>query len=761
MEKLKFKISSHLKDLIGRDLVTDEFIAVFELVKNSCDAHATKVKVIFENIYFDGGENAKITIMDDGKGMNLRDLKNKWLFLAYSAKRDNTEDADYKLKSNNIKRYAGSKGIGRFSCDRLGASLRILTRNKQIDAKLETISVDWTNFESDAKKEFSDISVQHETLSEFPDKDFIHGTILEISNLRDSWDTPRLKKLKKALEKLINPMQMPSDNNFSIELIVPEETERDKGCSPFEKINGVVKNKILDTVGLKATKIQVTVNSEGVIETTLVDRGTEIYRVIENNRKNPNPDKKTFHLLKGIRITVYALNTKAKELFAKKMGMKSISYGSIFVYKDGFRIFPYGEEKDDSLGIDRRKQQGHYRYLGTREIIGSIEIDGEYSGLYESTSRDRGLVRNDEYNQLLDFFIAVVLRRLEIYTIDIIKWGDDRFDRITKELVHKALSPDDVKGEILKLISDMTKSENVIDVAYNSDFLNIINEKQDGAARSAFKSINAIAERTNNEELRKSVARAERHLKEINKAKRHVEKQSEEILAKNTTLSSQNLFLKSDLTYDATIHQSLQHHITHVTNAILEYSEICIDSLQKANYPEVKEYLNWIYMESQKLALVSNYISKANFKTQVEVINADLVQFVKEYIFNIATTHSKKIDFKINSIENIVLKTKFTPIEIIIVLDNLINNSIKANSTEIEITWKAEQSGNAIMKFRDNGCGISQDDLPQIFNYRFTTTRGGGLGLYHVKEILDGIDSKIHATSILNKGTIFEIAFKL
>jgi len=58
-QQLHFKISSALKNIIGRDLIKDDFIAVFELVKNSYDAHASQVDIYFENIYSD---KAKIII---------------------------------------------------------------------------------------------------------------------------------------------------------------------------------------------------------------------------------------------------------------------------------------------------------------------------------------------------------------------------------------------------------------------------------------------------------------------------------------------------------------------------------------------------------------------------------------------------------------------------------------------------------------------------------------------------------------------------
>jgi len=79
MDKLQFKVSSALKDLIGRDLITSNNVAIFELVKNSYDAYASKVYIIFED--------DKIIIQDNGNGMSFDDIKAKWLFLGFSDKK--------------------------------------------------------------------------------------------------------------------------------------------------------------------------------------------------------------------------------------------------------------------------------------------------------------------------------------------------------------------------------------------------------------------------------------------------------------------------------------------------------------------------------------------------------------------------------------------------------------------------------------------------------------------------------------------------
>jgi hypothetical protein len=99
----QFRISSALKDIIGQDLITDDYIAVFELVKNSYDAYANRVDIFFVNIY---SQDAKIIIKDNGKGMDANDLRDKWLFVAYSAKKEGTEDDTFDYRDNIYKRKA-------------------------------------------------------------------------------------------------------------------------------------------------------------------------------------------------------------------------------------------------------------------------------------------------------------------------------------------------------------------------------------------------------------------------------------------------------------------------------------------------------------------------------------------------------------------------------------------------------------------------------------------------------------------------------
>ena len=249
----QFRISSALKDIIGQDLITDDYIAVFELVKNSYDAYASRVDIYFENIY---SENSKIIIKDNGKGMDANDLKDKWLFVGYSAKREGTEDDsfDYRDSIYRKRAFAGAKGIGRFSCDRLGRILYLETTKKVRRAKTEVLITDWGKFEEDSKEEFVNIGIEHFQKSK-SDYDLENGTVLEISELRSNWDRGKLLRLKSSLTKLINPNQGKGEKRFKIYIHAEEESKEDHTkTNEKDKVNGEIKNFIFEEVGLKQQK---------------------------------------------------------------------------------------------------------------------------------------------------------------------------------------------------------------------------------------------------------------------------------------------------------------------------------------------------------------------------------------------------------------------------------------------------------------------------------------------------------------------------
>lgn len=754
MAAVQFRISSFLKDLIGRELITDEFVAVFELVKNSFDANAKTVKVIFEHQY--DSENAKIIIWDDGYGMNINDLNNKWLFVAHSDKRDGSEGKDYRDKIQHKRIFAGAKGVGRFSCDRLGTYLNLITLKNEPNAKIESLNIDWTSFEQDSNKEFIDIKVAHQTNPSISYENFIHGTILEISGLRDKWDRNRILNLKTSLEKLINPIQENNVDDFSIEIIAPDEILRDQKENEIrKKVNGIIKNVVFESLGLKTTQIKVSIiENGGVIQTTLIDRGVEIYSL-----KEKNPYNKLF----DITILLFVLNRAGKMNFKKIMGVNSVEYGSVFIYKNGFRIYPFGEEGDDTLQIDRRKQQGFYRFLGTRDLIGRIEINGEKSNLKETTSRDGGLIKNESWEQLYNFFYDKALKRLEAYTVGIIKWGDEKFDKETGELIQPELKPEDVKDKIFDIITSLTRAKDVIDISYNSDFLHIYEAKQEKSATQLVKNLTRIAEETNNPTFVQQARAVERQVSQLKQAKEEAERENEVIKKEVAAISnkvklitSENLFLRSDVTKDVQQLENLQHHITHTSNLISEIALQAIDAIKNNDLDLAIKKIDKLLIKNEEIATLSNFVSKAKFDTKVKKINGDIIAFINEYIVNVYSTINKKPIIEIDDYSK-HYTMKFVPLEIIIIIENLLRNSIDAKADKVKITWDIGE--HPILIYRDNGNGISDDILKHIFDYRFSTTGGGGLGMCHIKDIVQKMNGKIIVNNKLKKGVEFKISF--
>lgn len=755
---LQFKISAALKNIIGSDLISDDFIAVFELVKNSYDAHASKVDIIFDNIY---SENAKIIIKDNGKGMSYDDLINKWLFVAYSAKKEGTEEDNYDYRDKiKVKRaYAGAKGIGRFSCDRLGAELYLETIKEEPHSKVETLLTEWDKFEGDIKDEFVNISVLHETIPE-SNYNQTHGTILEISHLKSEWDRAKFLRLKDALSKLINPNTQNVEDEFRIIITAEDELENDsKEPDSRNKVNGEVENLIFEALDLKTTKIisKISEKSSAKIETSLYEGGKLVYKIVEKN---------TLENLHDIEYVIYFLNRSAKYTFSRRMGMQVIEYGHVFMYKNGLRIFPYGERGEDPFKMDNRKAQGYNRYLGTREVIGYISIEEPNNDLRETSSRGDGLIKTKAYVDLVEWFYTT-LRRLEKYGIDIIDWGNelsnDDFIQLDKQ---------EKQSAIKDLVLNLTKSSNIESFEVSPEIFQILEGKQEKSAKTTLNQISKKLEdeNFNKDEILKSIKNVEHKIDRLKETKEEAENEAFEKMIQNEELSeeldreiAQNLFTQSLIGTEKEDLISLQHQIVHTAGNVSYYLNELVQAINN-NKPkeELIESIQDISFEVQRIVSSSRYVTKAGFNKDSEKINEDIVQFINEYIENIyvpakSFIHQERPIKIIVQRNNQISKTmKFRPFEFTVLLDNLFSNSRKAKANEILISW-SKSAKNIFLLFKDNGVGIPSEFHDDIFKFGFSRTDGSGIGLYMVKNLISKYKGTIEVNSQLNSGAEFII----
>ena len=754
-----FKISTRLKDLIGRDLITNDFVAVFELVKNSFDAHAKVVRIHF-------GEDL-IVIADDGKGMSQTDILDKWLFVAYSAKKDGTEDEDYRDKIASPSRtFAGAKGVGRFSCDRLGSRLKLSSKAK--GKAVQTLEIDWTQYEKNAKQEFGEVLVDYSEVPNFSGS-ALHpngntGTVLEIRELRSKWDRDKIRALKRELTKLINPFTVETPR-FQIEVIAPAEQADDQkdadhnenlpeNKEPKLLVNGKVENPILDVLSKRTTVIRVAIIDEGeTVESILEDRGETIYRIREPNfyqgLKQTNLEAK-----------IYFLNQSAKTVFARRMGVKVVQFGSIFLFRNGFRLFPIGHEHDDFFGLTHRKQQGVRRFLGSRDVIGCVEIEG-VEGFDESTSRDQGLIRTPQVGELIDFVRDMCVRRLERYVVDI-SWKD-KFDKDTADTSRMKLDNSSVL--VARLVSRLAASKGLQLVEYNPDLVRIVDEKSEGF-ESSLNALDLLAEKTGDKALLKRVDEAKARLKELQAAEaeaREAEQRAEAraseaeedaatAKAKYSEELERNQFLMAAASLDQDTILNLHHQIImHASDVHLGVRRM-MGKLRNGASIGKEDWIDFLertsYRNSQILT-ASRFATKGGYKQQSAEVKADLAVYIRDYVETVSSLWAPRgIDVDVQG-DVKHSERSFRPIAVGILIDNLVSNAAKARAARIVFFLQNGKGPKPalVITVADDGIGWPQslEPVERVFEKGVTTTNGSGLGLYHVKQVIEELGGIIEA----------------
>lgn len=836
--KVPFRISAGLKRIIGRDLITNEFVAIFELVKNSFDARAPNVHIVFRE--------DQILIIDDGKGMNRRGLLDRWLFVAYSAKKDGTEDEDedgrlgvpegtpildepalarrapdvqagdgYRSRVQARRAYAGNKGVGRFSCDRLGRYLKLQTRFVG-EIGVEELSVDWARFERDPRENFLEVKVD---LSSKPGFDIpegpwpqslTHGTVLNITGLHeaDQWDRTKLLRLRAGLAKLINPFEE-ANEDFSVRLHAPAELPKDRDVAGVSKltdsaidegnypkiVNGPIRNFVLNLLKEKTTFVDVRISEDKKsFESKLIDRGEAVYEISEPSE--------AFPLLasSGFKCQLFYLNRSAKKTFASRMGLASKNFGSVFLYNNGFRVYPVGEPADDTFGIDARKAQAYARNLGNREIIGRIDVFSTGDDFKESTSRDQGLIRTPAYEQLTQCFMQLCFRRLERYVVDV-TWADkEDKDRDTIA----GIAGDEGSARATELVSKLVRNSAVEIVHASPNLIRIVDEKaQDfGANIKAFRVVaNKLGDRNLLKRARLAEERfaeakrlevAEREAREREQAARKLaeeraaeakeaarqaaeaaareavarvdaEKTSARLESAYAEEKKRNLFLTSLASVDEEALQDMLHIVGIDAQALARIMTAKLSRLQASRRVTKEEWMTFLekaLVLAQRIQVVSQVTTRAQFRLKSETVKADLAGYIRQYCEEICTLYTgDRMDVSVEDRSD-GFEHRFRPIEIGMMLDNLVSNSRKAGAKSFAVEMD-EIKGSLVISVEDDGRGIPDILEPgRVFEKGFSTTHGSGLGLYHVSRTLTELGGAIEVGGNSVRGAKFMITIK-
>ena len=804
INKVHFKTNILLKNIIGKDLITDDNVAMLELVKNSYDAGSKIVEIVFQNVVNnddldedkDDSKLSRIMVCDKGCGMDYDGLLNKWLNIAYSEKKEN----------NQLGRWqAGNKGVGRFSCDRLGKTLTIYT--KMSGQQCLKMIIDWRLFENEdaQNEEIQDVEFE---VQEVSDNEVISlkgwdvfesGTVLDICLLRDVWTPVKIIRLRRDLEKFIDPNSTFSEDSFRINLIAEEYKEHDmREGNAVQRVNGPVENKIFEQLNFRTTSVSSFIDPDGsYIVTKLQDRGREVFELREKN---------IYPHLRNIKMTVYYLNPYSKRYFKYQTGLSSLDFGSIFLFINGFRIPPYGDQGDDWLGIEKRKASGFRRYLSTREVVGRVEIRDEHDDFMIISSRT-GVVNNEAFVELsregvpYGFFYKG-FRRLERFVVEGISWdttiekvSEDGFIEGKEKFKLDDLSRDKQILSVIRQIIDV--DESAIDYLHiNEEFVEeIMNAQMEATANNIEGVVRELSQLTDNaspeainrfsarlqgdsEEIAKLVALVGRiapvrsNLNRLYHFQEEISRKQQELAYKHKQLvEAQNARQKAEEekaelekwlalekeknTYLLTSSRSMSedakgmvHTIKIIANSLhamisLQYKKLAVGI---TNREEQLNALSQMLFQADKALKISKLITRANFKADSEDRLVNVAAYINQYLAIYGEIMSNSKVEIVSNVGDLKFERMVSVLDISVIIDNLISNSQKANANKVE--FDAELTPNNELKIivSDNGNGLEEQFLSMpdsIFELGVTSTDGSGIGLYTIKNSLEEIGGTI------------------
>ena len=163
---------------------------------------------------------------------------------------------------------------------------------------------------------------------------------------------------------------------------------------------------------------------------------------------------------------------------------------------------------------------------------------------------------------------------------------------------------------------------------------------------------------------------------------------------------------------------------------------------------------------TQLVSEILDFRKVQNGKMELRLSDFNLSESMKQWIMLFSASAQKKhIAISMNAPDAVMLRADQDKIERICY--NLLSNALKYTSEGGEITLTAkEEDGRVMISVADNGCGISSDELPYIFDRFYQAKnagRGTGIGLAIVKAFTELHHGEVSATSIEGKGSTFTI----
>ncbi len=455
-----FRPRARMLLLLGDQLIRDAGIAVFELAKNAYDADATYVRVTIEHPT--DLEKGRVSVEDDGCGMTYDQVVSVWLEPGTDYRSLQKEAGVRTPKFNRLP--LGEKGVGRFAAHKLGRKVQLTTRSVGEDEVV--VEVDWDTFQKARYLSDAQVSVIRRQPEVFLGEST--GTRIEVAALREAVSRGLVRQVQRAITSLCSPFKEPSE--FRAELVVRPDASILHGILTMDRI--------LDLAPYRATCLI----DDGFLTYDYEFRPYRGMDRIEGRTLSGKtlvvPGGGDFFLrelftsqIGPILIEVRAFDLDAHSLdfgVSDKKGFKDFlrANGGFRVYRDGVRVYDYGEPGNDWLGLGTERANAPQKRVGNNQVIGAVHLSGQSSnGLVEKTNRE-GFIENEAVNylqSLVGFAIQQItterngdkLRLRSVYA------KAKRTEKVLTELIDLRgildSMPEAVKAEVVPAVDELEK----------------------------------------------------------------------------------------------------------------------------------------------------------------------------------------------------------------------------------------------------------------------------------------------------------------
>lgn len=418
---------------LGSELISSDKVALVELVKNAYDADASVVCVEFKGPLVAG--QGAITVWDDGHAMDEATLESAWLDIGTNIKKRRT-------RSVRGRRVLGEKGIGRLAASRLGQRLELVTRTASSDTEL-TLDIDWSEFDND-ELYLDEVQIgwrsgtpivysEGGSAAELFESCFQggwnrgRGTSIRMSGLTKTWDRESILELRTALTRLIRPKPEQSSFNEDGNSVAPTAEFRiylmfDENARAFVEYAGEVSAP--DDLALPHYKVVGRIESDGT-GSVVYEQLNPPSRTVESDCVMWHYDSKPQCGAFSFELSVWDRDRQAlQDSLALINGAKASSgqlkvfremlddVAGVSIYRDGFRVFPFGEHGNDWLGLDLRRVQNPTMRVSNNQIIGSVFVTADGNPDLQDQSNREGFLASRAYTDLIKLVLAA-LSRLE------------------------------------------------------------------------------------------------------------------------------------------------------------------------------------------------------------------------------------------------------------------------------------------------------------------------------------------------------------